>query len=260
MIIREETVNEMAYDFNHGMFPRFFILAGPKHYGKKFMMRQLAKITQRVMLEPQDLKVGTIREFMKEAQALSAPTFFLFPDAEEMNTQAQNAILKFCEEPNNNAYIVMTVNNVDGLLNTIQSRARIRMMAPYSKSDVEKFCDTELQLKICDSPGQALYWKERDHILVLAKKVADTIDRVNYGNLFKISTYLNDIAETPDFCEALSYFFGQRAGKLTDYKRAFKQQSIISECKRLVEQKSFNKENAVIAMLLNLKEAENESR
>ncbi len=49
----------------------------------------------------------------------------LIRQAEKLTVEAQNAILKVVEEPNENTLIVLSTNNIDSLLETVKSRCLI---------------------------------------------------------------------------------------------------------------------------------------
>lgn len=71
---------------------------------------------------------------------------YLVPDAEMMNEQAQNAILKTIEEPPEYAVILLLTNNVESLLPTIRSRC------------------VRLDLKLVDDRLIKNYLMERMHV------------------------------------------------------------------------------------------------
>ena len=71
------------------------------------------------------IKVDAIRELSNELfllPTISKRKVFIIDDAESMNEQAQNALLKILEEPPTYATIILIVSNKEKLLNTIKSR------------------------------------------------------------------------------------------------------------------------------------------
>ena len=72
-----------------------------------------------------EVVVDQVREAAADAVVLpneAARKVYLFKDAEFMNPEAQNAALKFLEEPPNGAVIVLCVSNPGRLLSTVRSR------------------------------------------------------------------------------------------------------------------------------------------
>ena len=72
--------------------------------------------------------------------------FFQSPEAEKMNEQAQNALLKTIEEPPEYGVVILLTSNITALLPTIQSRCLIMEFRPLSNSIVEEFLRTQGQV------------------------------------------------------------------------------------------------------------------
>ena len=64
---------------------------------------------------------------------------FIIPDAEKMNAQAQNALLKIFEEPPSYCVIILITQNDNMLLQTIRSRAVTVRFGPLSDSLVRDY-------------------------------------------------------------------------------------------------------------------------
>ena len=78
---------------------------------------------------------------MKESYSKSledGPRFYIFEDADDMNINASNAILKFVEEPIDDIYIIFLVENLSKLLDTIISRCVLLSFKPLNKDNVYK--------------------------------------------------------------------------------------------------------------------------
>lgn len=71
---------------------------------------------------------------------------YIINEAEKMNQQAQNAILKTFEEPPHYAVILLLVTNAEELLQTIRSRAVQLNMKPVSDKLVKKYLMEEVQI------------------------------------------------------------------------------------------------------------------
>jgi len=92
--------------------------------------------------EKKFITVDQIRD-MKE-RAVFAPselecTIFIIEDADSMNVQAQNALLKLLEEPPKNIYIFLLCESVNGLLPTIISRAPIIRMEVFEDDKIKNY-------------------------------------------------------------------------------------------------------------------------
>ena len=101
-----------------------------------------------------DIRIGSIRSLlhraaMKPYQASCKVLIILNADA--MNTQAQNSLLKALEEPYPDAYFILTTENEGGLLQTIRSRCQRLRFTPLSVPDV---CDALIAAGMSESQAE----------------------------------------------------------------------------------------------------------
>ncbi len=71
---------------------------------------------------------------------------YIIDEAEKMNSQAQNALLKTFEEPPEYAVILLLVNNKETLLPTILSRAVMLNMKPVSDVLIKKYLMEQVKI------------------------------------------------------------------------------------------------------------------
>lgn len=71
---------------------------------------------------------------------------YIIPDAQLMNTQAQNALLKTIEEPPEYAVIMLLTTNTDKLLPTVLSRCIVLNTRPVRERDMLDYLQKELKL------------------------------------------------------------------------------------------------------------------
>lgn len=75
------------------------------------------------------LGVDIVREFLIEPAGLrpgnAKSKAFLIPEADLLNPNSQNALLKTLEEPPNNCYLILLVSSAQALLETTRSRCQI---------------------------------------------------------------------------------------------------------------------------------------
>ncbi len=89
-----------------------------------------------------NILVDSIRALEKEAnfRPYEADARFLFiEDAEKMNKQAANALLKTLEEPPPTSYIFLITSRPDSLLPTILSRCQTIRFAPIPNDEIENY-------------------------------------------------------------------------------------------------------------------------
>jgi DNA polymerase-3 subunit delta' len=102
----------------------------------------------------QIIRVGPMRELEREANFRpfeGAARIFIVEDADYMNDQAANALLKTLEEPPSTSHLVLTTSNPTALLATIRSRCQIIRFAPIAAAGVQQFLTDEEAM----APGDA---------------------------------------------------------------------------------------------------------
>ena len=179
-------------------FPRFSIFVGPKGSGKRtlanWIRRCMGQNELTISYEATDVKIDTIREIIQRSYKVVNPTIYIIPDADNMSNAAKNALLKVTEEPPNNAYIIMTLEDENNTLETIRSRGTIFHMDIYTPDEIYQYAmayahDNEDIIKdICETPGdvnilldcgvQEFY----DYVQLVVNNIAE----VSLANAFKI--------------------------------------------------------------------------
>ena len=71
---------------------------------------------------------------------------YIINEAEKMNTQAQNAILKTLEEPPEYVVILLLTSNINAFLPTVLSRCVVMNMRPVADDLMKKYLMEELQI------------------------------------------------------------------------------------------------------------------
>lgn len=98
---------------------------------------------------------------------------YIIDDAQKMTVQAQNALLKFIEEPPASVLFFIVADKKESLLPTVVSRTRIISLAPSDNADIRRFLMSESKksggeqideaINMADgSPGKALKLLCRD--------------------------------------------------------------------------------------------------
>ncbi len=71
---------------------------------------------------------------------------YIIDEAEKMNAQAQNALLKTLEEPPSYATILLLTTNLEAMLQTIRSRCVTLTMKPVPDVDIQRYLMREVQI------------------------------------------------------------------------------------------------------------------
>ena len=174
--------------------PHFFILWGDRGAGKHRMSKLIAENNHYnyVLVEN---NIEGIRQLIEDCTAISTPTLF-YIKGDNLTIPAQNALLKLVEEPPSKGYIMIGVRNVDNLLATIRSRAKLLIMDNYSVRELNDVFDLydlgevprDILCNVATTPGQMLEYVNKDFINMYqyALKVYNNILKVSTGNAFKI--------------------------------------------------------------------------
>ena len=144
----------------------------------------------------QIIRVKPMRELEREANFRpfeGAARIFVVEDADTMNDQAANALLKTLEEPPPTSHLILTTSNPTALLATIRSRCQIIRFAPIAADEVETFLVEQKHLPAADarllartaqgSIGLALaadietYRERRDMMLAVLRSLTLAFDR-----------------------------------------------------------------------------------
>ncbi len=158
----KQRINDMAMS---GRLPHAIIIEGPTGSGRRTLAEIIARIAactgehkpcgscsacraaespDITVVEPikSNITVDQIRAVRSDAYIMpnqSAKRVFIIPDAAQMNTQAQNALLKVLEEPPASAMFVLTCEYTRQLLGTVVSRSAVLTLSPPEHGEAVKF-------------------------------------------------------------------------------------------------------------------------
>lgn len=121
-----------------------------------------------VKAEGQNIKIEQIRELHQflQLKSIGNARIIIIEDAEKMNPQASNTLLKILEEPPENTYFFLISSNLFALLPTIRSRAQIFRFKPLQENELKQLSDAaQWQLKASQGRLDILQqWKDSDKI------------------------------------------------------------------------------------------------
>lgn len=164
------------------------------------------------------LGVDVIRRLREDAvfAASDLPVkFYIVPDADAMNVQAQNALLKILEEPPAGVMFLLLAKSAENLLVTIRSRApTLRLQA---------LTDAEVEAAIASDERAAALRASNPHAFAAAVKLArGSIGRaLELADPQKAAGCLELYAKAERFMELLAAR-GSASGELTFYEYAAK--------------------------------------
>lgn len=164
--------------------------------------------------------VDAIRDLERHANFRpyeGAARFFIIDDADRMNDEASNALLKTLEEPPETSYIFLITSRPDSLLPTIRSRCQTLRFAPVETPLIEKYLyewrdfahdEAKLAARLSrGSIGRAVsikvkqFREQRERMLSVIRSAIETGDR---AAMLRVSEELNDARNKDSFEENLS--------------------------------------------------------
>ena len=153
------------------------------------------------------LKIGQIRELQKQIiyEPLEASRkVYILTDAERMNPEAENCLLKTLEEPPASSVLILLTSNLQALLATTRSRCQILQFHPMPTQAlaeilVNKFSATPEQATILaiaadGAIGKALTQLEKGN--VHTESVPEVLKETNLLAAFRLAENFKDNPET----------------------------------------------------------------
>lgn len=206
---QESNLRYLRQCMDCGKMPRFLILLGPKHFGKKTMAQYIAKHIIKSQPTETEPSIDSVRAVIEIAYKATAPTCYVFGDCDNMTTAALNALLKVTEEPPRRAYFILTSST--DVLETLASRACVLQMQSYTQDQLRQFTYDEYDLKVATSPGEvvALNGKSKE-LYEFCKDVLQSMGTVTGVNAMKIPGYLA-LKPDADGYDPYLFFQGMRA-------------------------------------------------
>ena len=199
---QKELLSDINTLIDKNKFPHFSILVGGVGFGKKLLADYISMRLGANFVSC-GIKAEEVRDVIYNSYTVAEKTLYMFFDCDDMSVTSKNALLKVTEEPPNDSYFIMTVQDISSVLGTIISRATVFYMNPYSVNDIDEYIKKNgfdfddktrsIVRQICTCPNDVRIASSSD-----IKSVYDTADKfiqyigaVNLANELKISQSLD---------------------------------------------------------------------
>jgi DNA polymerase III subunit delta' len=174
------------------------------HYVTKEQVRELEGKGANKAIQ---FSVDVVRERIllpaSKKSALGIGKVFVVEEAEAMNAQAQNALLKTLEEPSGRTLIILLSDQPHALLSTVRSRAQTIRFCPLALSDAMKVLAAngidgnaaKEAIELADgSPGLAIQW-HKDGVVLAANQLHRLLDTVATVNAADLAAFFKTASE-----------------------------------------------------------------
>lgn len=236
--------------------PRFIIISGDIGSGRLTLAKVILK-----MINAKGIIMGNsiaeVRETIENAYTITEPTCYIFRNADDMKNEAKNALLKVVEEPPNNAYFIMTVQDIDNMLGTIKSRGTVIKMEPYTREELLSVTSDEVLLNYSTNIGQLQIDKVE---IQKAEKCVDAVINAlkdkSGTKLLKACTQLKGKQTEIDKCDCVLFMRVFRKNILSLGTSLLQSISIyhIPRCMQELSRSTINKKASIECMLINILE------
>lgn len=237
--------------------PRFIIIAGEEGSGRLTFAKAILKtINAKGVIMGNS--ISDVRDTIEQAYYITQPTCYIFRDADDMKTEAKNALLKVVEEPPNNAYFIMTVHNIDNMLGTIRSRGTVIKMEPYTMQELHSVSENELSLEYCTNIGELqIAHEEIQRTEDCVNDVLKALREKSGTKLLKACTQLRAKQTETDKIDCLLFFkvFQKQFYKIYDFSNLpLTALRYIFVCKQELNRNTVNKRASIESMLIKILE------
>lgn len=247
-------------------FPKFSIFVGPKGSGRKTLVKEVFKKLNVPIIEF-GTSVDNVRDTIELAYEQTQPICYMCPEADGMSLSAKNGLLKVTEEPPQNAYFVIILEDLCNTLETIQSRGTPFILDPYSKEELISYRKyrqykpdyDKIIEDVCDNTGEVdeLFSCDILKFYRFAETIVNSIHIPTSGNIFKISKQVKT-KDNADGYDGLLLFKAVRnlflkKGIETKEKKYLAASMVTSECLRDLRLTTVNKVGTVDMWIMNVR-------
>lgn len=252
MMIGQQNLRKML-DVSADELPHTMMFVGESGCGKHTLVKELA---DRLSLPLIDITDELSYDLISEIQLSSKDAIYEI-NVNNFPERSQNIILKFAEEPPDNAYLALIANSTHGVLETVINRCSVFKFKPYSREELSQFSSDESILKYCRTPGQIKNAQENiKGIETLCDTIVTKLERARFDNALSIASKLNykdeyDKYDISIFLNVLLMRLATECLKKTRhvYLRLY---NIVCEYQSAIEDIRLNRKSLIENMIINM--------
>ena len=167
--------------------------------------------------QKKEIQISQIRNLKKDLMFhpfRSAFKSVIIDNAESLNLEAQNCLLKILEEPNQDTLFILISSHPEALLETIRSRTQILKFYPLSASEIEESFKENISASLRDKliffsegrPGKMKEFFKNPERLTLEIGIYEMWQKILNSDLPQRFSLIKELSEREDFAENLPLF------------------------------------------------------
>ena len=193
-MVGQTKIQALLNNLTYKSFPNPLLLIGEDGCGKTLTSQIIAS---KLNIELKNISEALTSETIDDIYLCPIPTLYFINTSKFLSgnkvDKIEASLLKFLEEPPQNAKLVLSCTDINRLKDTIVNRCRIWTFAPYTIEELKNFTSDETILQVAHTPGQVLSYIEQspDKMKELAEKIIKKIHLASPSNVFAICNQLS---------------------------------------------------------------------
>lgn len=192
-----------------------------------------------ILPEKDSIKIEEVRNLIDEVYL--KPTYskrkvIIIDDADKMNMNAQNALLKVLEEPPVYATLILITSNKDKVIKTILSRVTEIKFSPLSNEELLEIIGKDVEFDFARGSASKAWALINDSTYSLSKELVDVLEKYNFIDINRKLSEIKSMDDV-DMCKLLEFskIIYYKDLKNDTYKKV-KKISLIDETIRNIKQ------------------------
>lgn len=160
-----------------------------------------------ILPEKDSIKIEEVRNLIDEVYL--KPTYskrkvIIIDDADKMNTNAQNALLKVLEEPPVYATLILITSNKDKIIKTILSRVTEIKFSPLSNEELLEIIGKDVEFDFARGSASKALALINDSTYNLSKELVDVLEKHNFIDVNRKLSEIKSMDDV-DMCKLLEF-------------------------------------------------------
>ncbi|MEI6288099.1 MAG: DNA polymerase III subunit delta' [bacterium] len=167
---------------------------------EKQVNEKTGKLKREIVID----QIRDLKSRLQQATLLNSYKVAIISEAQFINTEAANAILKILEEPTPKTVIILIADDADELPSTVASRCQVLKFLPVAKKEIEKYLGRsgvsmeetkKLSAMAVGRPGLALsFWQDNEKQIKYNKQTIDFLN-LSISPLSKRFSFVADLID-----------------------------------------------------------------